>query len=99
MLTSNAETSDQTPIWRYMDLSRFVAMLASKTLWFAKAARFEDGYEGFCQVLPREMPLKDPFAKSITRTAGDGQTAAISVTQALSEMSKVSAACFENARE
>ena len=93
------ETPDGTPIWRYMDLPKFVAMLASKTQWFAKAARFEDGYEGFCQVSPRETPSNDPFARCITRTTAEGETALISVTQALVEVSKLSAKYFENARE
>jgi hypothetical protein len=93
------EMPDDTAIWRYMDLPKFVAMLASSSLWFAKAAQFEDGYEGFCQVTPREMPLDDPFAKCITRTTADGETSRISVTQALVDVSKMSAAYFENARE
>ena len=82
-----------------MDLPKFVAMLASKTLWFAKAARLEDGYEGFCQVSPREMPSNDPLARCITRTTAEGETALISLTQALVEVSKLSAEYFENARE
>jgi hypothetical protein len=99
MPTSNDEAPDETAIWRYMDLPRFVATLASKTQWFAKAALFEDGYEGFCQVSPREMPLYDPLAKCITRTSGEGETALISLTQMLVDVSKRSAAYFENARE
>ena len=99
MPKTNDETPEGTPIWRYMDLPKFVAMLASKTQWFAKAARFEDGYEGFCQVSPRETPSKDPFRKCITRTTAEGETALISVTQALAEVSKQSAKYFENARE
>jgi len=99
MPTSNHEAPDETPIWRYMDLPRFVAMLASKTQWFAKVALFEDGYEGFCQVSSREMPLNDPLAKCITRTTAEGETALISLTQMLVDVSKLSAAYFEHARE
>jgi hypothetical protein len=98
-MSSTKVAPEETPIWRYMDLSKFVAMLASKALWFAKAARFEDGYEGFCQVQPLEMPPNDPLAKSIARTTGDGEEGLISVTQLVSEISKLSAAYFENARE
>lgn len=99
MPRTNDEALDETPIWRYMDLPKFVAMLASKTQWFAKAALFEDGYEGFCQVSPREMPLNNPLAKCITRTNAEGETALISLTQMLADVSKLSAAYFENARE
>jgi hypothetical protein len=99
MTIGNDLNPDDMVIWRYMDLPKFVATLVSKTLWFAKAALLEDRYEGFCHVLPREMPVHDPFAKCVTRTTGGGQTAVISVTQALVEMSKNSAAYFENARD
>jgi len=34
---------DETAIWRYMDLPKFVAMLASNTLWFAKAGAGDHG--------------------------------------------------------
>jgi hypothetical protein len=48
---TSADIGDETRIWRYMDLPRFVSMLATKSLWFAKAAQFhDDPYEGYCQV-------------------------------------------------
>jgi hypothetical protein len=99
MPITNDEAPDETPIWRYMDLPKFVAMLVSRTQWFTKAARLEDGYEGFCQVLLREMPRHDPFSKCLTRTTAEGETALISVTQMVVEMSKLSAEYFENAGE
>ena len=40
------EGRDETAIWRYMDLPKFVAMLASNTQWFAKAAHLEEDCEG-----------------------------------------------------
>jgi hypothetical protein len=43
---------DETPIWRYMDLPKFVSMLATGALWFTKAATYEDPYEGFCKAVP-----------------------------------------------
>jgi len=91
MPTSNDEAPDETPIWRYMDLPKFVAMLASKSHWFTRAAHFEDVYEGFCQVLPREMPANDGFAKCIKRTTADGDTAITSLTQAMVELSQMTA--------
>jgi hypothetical protein len=96
---TKGEVPSETPIWRYMDIPKFVAMLASKTQWFAKAALFEDGYEGFCRVSPREMPLNDPLARCITGTTGEGATELISLTQMLVDVSKRSTAYFENARE
>ena len=99
MPTTNDAVPDEMPIWRYMDLPKFVAMLVSKTQWFAKAALLEDRYEGFCQVSPREMPLSDPLAKCITRTTAEGETALISLTQMLVDVSKLSAAHFEKAPE
>jgi hypothetical protein len=95
---ANDEGRDETAIWRYMDLTKFVAMLASNTLWFAKAAHLEDCYEGFCEAVTREMPAYDPLAKCITRTTAEGETAVISLTQAMVELSKHSAAFFQNAR-
>jgi hypothetical protein len=90
---------NDTPIWRYMDLTKFVAMLVSKTLWFAKTRYLEDKYEGFAQAKAGEMPVNDDFAKCITRTTGEGVTDAISLTQAMVDISRSSAACFENAEE
>jgi hypothetical protein len=97
--STNDEGGDDTAIWRYMDLPKFVAMLASNTLWFAKAAHLEDCYEGFCEAVPREMPANDPLAKCVTRTTAEGETAVISLTQVLVEVSEQSAAYFQNARD
>lgn len=51
-----AGAGDETPIWRYMDLPKFVSMLAAGCLWFSKAAQFKDDpWEGFCQVRTSEL--------------------------------------------
>ena len=48
---------DDTVIWRYMDLPKFVSMLSTGDLWFTKAARLlDDPYEGFCEAAHREFP-------------------------------------------
>lgn len=99
MHTSADEALDEMAIWRYMDLPKFVAMLASKTQWFAKVKHLEDGYEGFCQVLPPEMPQHDPFAKCITRKTATGEEYLISATQMVVDMGKRSAEYLENPRE
>ncbi len=36
---------DDTPLWRYLDFARFMALLASASLWFARADTFSDQYE------------------------------------------------------
>jgi hypothetical protein len=33
-------------LWRYMDLTKLLAMLESRQLWFPRADKFEDPYEG-----------------------------------------------------
>ncbi len=46
-------TIDRTQkLWRYMDFTKFVHLLSSKTLWFNRADRFEDPFEG-------KYPLKN----------------------------------------
>lgn len=37
---------DSTPIFRYMDFSKFVNLLENKSLFFCNSNYFEDGYEG-----------------------------------------------------
>jgi len=37
---------DDTIIWRYMDFARFIQLLETQTLWFARADQFEDLLEG-----------------------------------------------------
>jgi hypothetical protein len=36
---------DDTPLWRYLDFARFMALLDSGSLWFARADTFSDHYE------------------------------------------------------
>ena len=35
------------PVWRYMDLTKFVWMLQMKALYFCRADRLGDPYEGY----------------------------------------------------
>jgi hypothetical protein len=37
--------ADDTPLWRYLDFARFMALLDSASLWFARADTFSDQYE------------------------------------------------------
>lgn len=36
---------DDTPLWRYLDFARFMALLESASLWFARTDTFSDQYE------------------------------------------------------
>jgi len=42
------QVTDHTPVWRYMNLAKFVALLQRKTLWFSRgdALRRIDAWEG-----------------------------------------------------
>lgn len=89
-------------IWRYMDLPRFVWMLSTGRLWFAKAATFhDDPWEGFgkatCFELPNDVArddapkvawLETPLAKRL-----------ISVPELRADLSKRSSEILENARD
>jgi hypothetical protein len=33
-------------LWRYMDLTKLIAVLKSKTLWYTRSDLFDDRYEG-----------------------------------------------------
>ena len=48
------------PLWRYMDFTRFMSLLEKRSLFFARADRLNDPYEGF---LPRYIleNLRDNF--------------------------------------
>ena len=49
---------DDTPIWRYMDLTKVAALLVSRTFWFAKTKYLEHKYEAFAQAKAGEMPAR-----------------------------------------
>src|ERR1700675_4873804 len=91
-------TLDDTAIWRYMDLPRFVSMLATSGLWFAKADTLrDDPYEGFCKAICLETPSPDDGPKCIREETTDGKNV-ISLQQMIARISQLSAAYFENAR-
>ena len=46
-------------IWRYMDFTKFVSLISMRSLFFCRADRFEDPFEG-------SIPKKD-FEKQITK--------------------------------
>jgi hypothetical protein len=92
-------TCDELAIWRYMDLPRFVSMLATRGLWFAKAATLrDDPYEGFCKAICLETPPPDDGPKCIREETTEGINV-ISLRQMIARLSQLSAAYFENARD
>ena len=91
------EIDDETPIWRYMDLQRFVSMLATGTLWFTKAALFEDPYEGFSEARPLKAPSNDDGPRLVSHFES-GQETMITIPQMYAKWSERSAEQFESAR-
>src|SRR5690348_12510538 len=39
-------TDKEVPVWRYMDLAKYLTMLNSKSLYFARANKLGDPFEG-----------------------------------------------------
>lgn len=59
-VTKAMQTEGEATIWRYMDLPRFVSMLANHKMWFAKASTFKDDpYEGYSKVKCFEVAADD----------------------------------------
>jgi len=88
--------NDDTPIWRYMDLPKFVSMLATGTLRFTKAATFrDDPYEGFCKAVSLEVP--PPFDGRAGLTGR--QKVSLSVERGRAGISQSSAQVCRNARD
>jgi hypothetical protein len=60
-----ATPPDETPIWRYMDLPKFLLMLEQKSLYFSLLSEFEDKWEA---VLDRELTRS--IANQFTTASG-----------------------------
>jgi hypothetical protein len=86
-------------IWRYLDFPRFISMLSTSCLWFAKAATFsDDPWEGFgrAKTLPLEV---DDLPKVLRQEAPGGTRTDHSVSQMLALWSQAAAGYVENAAE
>ena len=91
--------NDDTSIWRYMDLPKFVSMLANRGLWFTKAAALgDDPYEGFCKAKYLEIAPGHQGHRRVVRRNAQGKTI-ISVEQMIAGISHLSAKACENARD
>ena len=94
------EAGDETTIWRYMDLSRLVSLLATGSLWFAKAATFnDDPYEGFGRAARFTVPVGDNSPKCIARVEPGGAETSQTLPEMLAEVSGRSAEIVEKARQ
>lgn len=58
---------ENVKIWRYMDFTKFVSLLDKRSLWFTRADKFKDPFEGSYpkkNVLRRELlPMEIPIEK------------------------------------
>jgi hypothetical protein len=93
-------SSTTPPIWRYMDLVRFVSILATRSLWFAKASRFgDDPWEAFCRPEARPIPADGAGEGfQIIHTDSSG-TRPVTLEQWAADWSRLAAESFERSRE
>jgi hypothetical protein len=90
---ASTEVSDDTPIWKYMDLPKFFATLYKRKLWFAKASTFhDDPWEGFGSA----KCLKDSPEETWPTTPGE--THEVSWQSLMAHFSQRSAHQINNAR-
>jgi len=93
-------TRDVVTIWRYMDLPKFVSILATGRLWFAKASTLhDDPYEGFGKAARLTVPPGYDVPKLITQQMHNGATRQISTRHWMADTSDNAAGVIENARE
>ena len=62
VLTGITPPEDTDYLWRYMSFEKFVSLLATSTLFFTRADKFDDPFEGFTPPLVKEgyeRTLKD----------------------------------------
>lgn len=55
------QPEDATKLWRYMDFTKYVSLLATKSLYFCRADRFEDSYEGAKGLKSRKPQWDDHY--------------------------------------
>jgi hypothetical protein len=53
-------------IWRYMSLSKYISLLSTSTLFFSRADKFEDSFEGSSTV-PTQSLIKEHFKREISK--------------------------------
>jgi hypothetical protein len=89
-----------TTIWRYMDLPRFISILANRGLWFTKAAALKDDpYEGYCIATPINIPEYNPGQPRVKFTFGDHKSQEIPLDQALATTRRYPTMICANAKD
>lgn len=66
-----------TALWRYMDLAKFLLLLEEKTLFFSRADKFDDPFEGASGLATREKEWDDFYLahfRDVVRTPLPGGT-------------------------
>lgn len=54
------QLQQQTGLWRYMDVARFLALIDQKELYFSRLHEFEDKWEGACSLADPLITGRDP---------------------------------------
>jgi hypothetical protein len=56
----------ESKLWRYMDLTKLLGIIAPKTLWFSHVGQFQDKYEGYVPV-PSLETIQEGLGKTIDK--------------------------------
>jgi hypothetical protein len=54
-MESDKHCEPDMALWRYMDLAKFIAMLKSRAVYFARADTFDDPFEGAAGLVERQQ--------------------------------------------
>lgn len=91
---------DGATLWRYMSLEKFVNMLETKSLFFTRADKFEDPFEGF---IPSALALHiaqaigaETFVTNIQEALSNIKRAAFNPIPALEKIPKMNKLYFGN---
>lgn len=66
--TLDLSVDKEEALWRYMDFSKFVAMMQQGGVYFTRASRFEDPFEGAAGVAAREAEWDEHYLKFFRKT-------------------------------
>jgi hypothetical protein len=67
----DAPSNIDVPVWRYMDLTKFISMLETEALHFARASGMSDQFEGSTSKVTYEARRK-AISSAIPAGAGSG---------------------------
>lgn len=84
----NAPDDEEVKIWRYMDFTKFISLLDSEELYFARADTFEDKFEGSHPLKNIEQRGSFPGADFIRKSVVDGHLLIESMSNVKSHFSR-----------